>query len=426
MDKNQQFNAISNLISKYCDKDAIITFNSNCQNKPIAGFLLNPLFHDENLLIEIYSSITRCQFDPIQFYYDKEIDQLGKSIFHQGGAFYIMDPSSSIISYYLTQLIEPDSLVLDLCAAPGGKSIALSFRDPSTLILANDISFTRAKEIASNVERLGLANILSMSVDPSKLPDFLVDCVILDVPCSSSGMFRKEPKMLNDWSLEKVQRLLPIQANLLDIAYNHLKKGGIIAYSTCSLSIEEDEEQILSFLAKHSDCELIKTDLLDNMTPGKNNIGIHLIPGIYHGEGIYFAFIKKSGTEQIFKEEIKYSKTKTMSQYKPFIYQGHEYLLTKMYETIKNLPYFAPGLKVYDETQYAKCIFNHAYSKICQDIPLVELSIDETKKYLHGEELKTNSELNGLVVLTYKNLRLGFGKISNKRIKNYLPKGLRI
>ena len=97
-----------------------------------------------------------------------------------------------------------------------------------------------------------------------------------------------------------------------------------------------------------------------------------------------------------------------------------------MYESIKNLNYIAPGLKLYDDSQYAKCPFDHAYSKICQDIAQIELSEEEAKSYLRGEEIRIKSENKDLVVLTYQTLRLGFGKVSNNRLKNYLPKGLRM
>lgn len=426
MDKSLQLSNISSLLTKYCKKDEILTFKSNCNSAPVYGFLLNPKYNLKEQLLSSYSSVVQSETDKLQFYFDKERDQLGKSIYHQGGAFYIMDPSSSIISLYLDRLLNDDAFVFDMCAAPGGKSISLNFRNPDRLILANDISFTRAKEIYRNVERLGLTNILTTSYDPVKMPYFLADCIILDAPCSSSGMFRKEPKMLDDWSEEKVQRLLPIQEQLLDTAYEHLRKGGVLAYSTCSLSIEEDEEQVQKFLNKHKDCELIEIDLTDKMVPGKNHIGIHLIPAIYKGEGIYFALIKKKGEEIIDKSEIKYSKSKIKSTYKTFTYKSKEYLLTKMYESIKNLNYLAPGLKIYDDSEYAKCPFDHAYSKVSQDIEQIEINEEQAKAYFNGEEIHVKSDKHGLIIVTYQSLRLGFGKLVNGRIKNYLPKGLRM
>ncbi len=417
---------ICQLISPYTSLAQKEEFKKKLDDKPISGFILNPAFKNTKNLLSNYESVLQSDNDSFLFYYDKDIDKLSKSIFHQGGAFYLMDPSSAVISRYLAPLIEEDAVVLDLCAAPGGKSIALSFRKPSSLILANDISDLRAKEIGKNTERLGLTNILSLNYDPIDLPEYLCDLVILDAPCSGSGMIRKEEKMLFDYSKEKVSRLLPLQRNLLDVASSHLRKGGILAYSTCSLSVEEDEDQVLDFLSRHEDFEFLPLKLEENMVSGRDGIGIHLIPGIYQGEGIYFAFLKRKGNEEISKEEIKYKPSSVFTSLHSFYRGKDEYLLSKMYESIFDLHYLAPGLKVYDDSKYAKCTFNHSYSKVSEDIPLVELDEKDALSYLHGEEIKNPSNEKGLVVLTYLNLRLGFGKADNNRIKNYLPKGLRI
>lgn len=426
VDKKSQIENISALLKPYCKKEDILLFNQKCKDEPVSGFILNPSFHGLKELLSDYPNIEADKEDALSFYFQKSTSPLGKSIYQAGGAFYIMDPSSSLISRYLVDILPQSPLVLDLCAAPGGKSIALSFRRRDALILANDISYQRAKEITKNVERLGITNIFALSYDPVDLPSLIVDCVILDAPCSGSGMFRKDSKMLEDWSQAKVDRLLPIQENLLEIAYKRLKKGGILAYSTCSLSIEEDEGQVTSFLKRHNDCELIEIPASSGMIRGKDNVGIHLIPGIYKGEGIYFALIKKKGDEIIDKTEIKYDGKRKETKYKTFSYNNKMVIADKMYTSLLKLRFINVGIQVYDDAQYAKCPYYYPYSKLADDIPLVELTKEEATSYLHGEEIRKKVECNGLVILTYASMRLGFGKVYQNRIKNYLPKGVRI
>lgn len=420
MEKN--YSDFSLLLKPYCTENQIEMFLQGENKPPVSGLLLNPTVSFPSSFFDSYE---KDPIDSLLYRFQKEEDRLGKSVPHFGGGFYILDPSSALISYYLKNLVKEHPLVIDLCAAPGGKSIAFSFRRNDSLIVSNDISYTRALEIQKNADRLGLMNILSMSINPMKLslPN-MFDLVILDVPCSGSGMIRKDPKMGKDWSSDKVSRLLPIQKDLLEKGYQLLKKDGILAYSTCSLSIEEDENQMEAFLKKHPDIEEIKVEVQQTVVKGSN--GYHMIPGIYEGEGIYFCLLRKKEGTSYLPKEIKYDSKNEILGCHAFSYKKNIYHVPRFYSELTKLPFISPGIKTFDDSDYPKCQFDHAYCKLIDNIPVIEIEDDDAIRYVKGEEIKIDSSIkDSLVVLSYKGLRLGFGKKVNSRVKNYLPKGLR-
>ena len=209
----------SELLSPYCSEEEKEQFLSHLDDTPVSSFILNA-YHNYT---PSFPSIRKDEEDSLLYRFDKDDVPLGKSADHFSGAFYILDPSSATISYYLKDYLKKDFNCLDLCGAPGGKTISLAMRRKDGFYLCNDISYQRANEIRKNVERLGLTNVLSLSIDPMNISsDLLFDCIILDVPCSGSGMIRKEEKMKEDWSTDKVERLLPIQKNLLEKGYQLL------------------------------------------------------------------------------------------------------------------------------------------------------------------------------------------------------------
>ena len=188
------------------------------------------------------------------YYVDKP---LGNHPMHICGCFYLQEPSASSAVEILD--VQENDYVLDLCAAPGGKSIALSSLIKPSILVCNDISFKRAEALKLNVERSGIENVVVTSQDPHAfLKDFegYFDCVILDAPCSGSGMTRKKEKMEDDWSWEKVEKLVPIQKDLIELAYKLVKKNGLISYSTCSYAKQEDE-QIVCYLMENHEVELL-------------------------------------------------------------------------------------------------------------------------------------------------------------------------
>ena len=192
------------------------------------------------------------------YYFNYEKYPLGKSPFFSCGLYYIQEPSAMLVTHFLN--IQKDDYILDMCAAPGGKTCAAASQlSEDGLMIANDIVPLRAKILSENVERFGLKNTIVTNCDPlvfeNQLKGFF-DKIILDAPCSGEGMFRKSDAAIETWSLEKVHECAHIQRQLLDAAMNLLKPEGQLIYSTCTYNTIENEEQI-QYLLNHYNCSLI-------------------------------------------------------------------------------------------------------------------------------------------------------------------------
>lgn len=201
---------------------------------------------------------------PNGFYYDEESCNPAKDADYYAGLYYLQEPSAMTPASRLP--IEPDDRVLDLCAAPGGKATELGSRiGEGGMLLANDISNSRAKALLRNLEIQGVGRLLVTSEDPEKLvtlyPAFF-DKILLDAPCSGEGMFRKESSMLRYYSENGPEHYVPIQKKLIEQAYQMLAEGGELLYSTCTFSVKENEEVIAGLLDAHPDMEV------QEITPG--------------------------------------------------------------------------------------------------------------------------------------------------------------
>ncbi|MCI6235985.1 MAG: RsmB/NOP family class I SAM-dependent RNA methyltransferase, partial [Firmicutes bacterium] len=189
---------------------------------------------------------------PFGFFYD-EAARPGKSPLHEAGLYYLQEPSAMSVAALAE--VHPGDKVLDLCAAPGGKSTMLAGALMGEgLLISNEINPGRAKILSQNIERMGISNAIVTNETPEKLaqrfPSFF-DKVIVDAPCSGEGLFRKEEQALAMWSPENVAACAKRQAEILDQAAVMVKSGGELVYSTCTFAPAEDENSILSFLERH-------------------------------------------------------------------------------------------------------------------------------------------------------------------------------
>ena len=421
---NKRMTFKEHLIESIGEKEAELLLAS-LDKKSEHAVLLNPSKISEEEFLKEFPLVKPHPIVKHAFIYDKEVYELGKHIYHELGYYYLQEPSAMVVSSLID--FNEDDLVLDMCAAPGGKTIQASFKmNDKGLIVSNDLSFSRCGLLSNNLERLGIGNVVITNIDLSKIYlkyENTFDKIILDAPCSGSGMFRKDEAMLNDWSINKVYKYQEIQKELILMAYYMLKPGGVLSYSTCSYSKEEDED-VARYLLSNTDAQLV------NIPSHKcfyiKDIGIRLMPSHFDGEGQYIVQFKKPGESKKtsfvhlnkFPQLVAGNKdVKKVNDYLFAVNNGLDLKGFNIYRYGVKVGEFKKDLFKYDlhyARSYAKDSFN-----------IVELTLDELKKYLYGEQLTKPNEFKGYVLLTYKNTAVDIAKTDGQVIKNYYPKGLR-
>lgn len=229
------------------------------------------------------------------FYYEEEC-RLSKHPCYYAGLYYLQEPSAMTPASILP--IKPGDYVLDLCAAPGGKSTELGARLQGTgMLVANDISNSRAKALLKNLELFGIPNICVTSEAPDKLAAVFsgfFDKILIDAPCSGEGMFRKDPDMVKNWKPGSPEYYHGIQKEIVNQAVTMLKADGYLLYSTCTFSRLEDEEIIQFILDSHEDMELVPIPLQEGFCDGIGLSGcVRLFPHKIQGEGHFLALLHK-------------------------------------------------------------------------------------------------------------------------------------
>ncbi len=270
----------------------------------------------------------------------------GKSVFHEAGVYYIQEPSAMTPAAYLE--VKPGDYVLDLCAAPGGKSTQIaSYLKQEGLLVSNEIHPQRARILAENIERMGLRNciVTNESSDTllKKFPGYF-DKIMVDAPCSGEGMFRKNEDATYEWSLDNVKLCSDRQDEILDNAASMLRAGGRMVFSTCTFAPLENEGSIARFLESHPDFHVVKVPLYDTFSKGNpdwvskelTKLGIpasgsgatysdtilsqisdtiRLWPHITNGEGHFVAVLQKDGVlDTISRPECRDGLSKSISE----------------------------------------------------------------------------------------------------------------
>ena len=256
------------------------------------GLRVNPLKLSPSEFLSRHRSLFSDQslapvpWTPEGFYYDEQ-DRPGKSPLHEAGIYYIQEPSAMSAAQAVTLPDKAHPLVLDLCAAPGGKSTQLAGKMMGEgLLVANEIVSSRAKILSQNIERLGISNALVLNETPDRLaerfPDTF-DCILVDAPCSGEGMYRKNDIALTEWSSGNVKMCAERQARILDAAAQMLAPGGRLVYSTCTFAPDEDEAAICRFITAHPEFRLVDTGLEDYFTAGNPRFlpdEVKAVPGL--------------------------------------------------------------------------------------------------------------------------------------------------
>ena len=414
-------------LKKYLSDEEINILISSFSSSSKHAVILNRKKMDDDKFLSLFPHATPHPIIPHAYLYDKNEYELGKSIYHELGCFYIQEPSAMLVSHFLN--VEDNDYILDMCAAPGGKTIGTSLKlDNHGVIISNDIAKERCRDLLDNVMRMGLNNVIITNNDFSSIYQYYentFDKIILDAPCSGSGMFRKDERMIDDWSFNKVIKNSLIQYNLIDIAYYMLKPGGTLIYSTCSYSYEENEE-VIKHLLTNNDAEIVNFPQNPLFYVSKEKIGIHLFPYLFPGEGHYICMIKKPGN----KKDNSFKTNNNFKRYLPD--EISNFSSFKFFNNIYALPYdirykginiYHFGIEVGEEIKNGNIIYSyhlaHALKHYQNEI---ELNEEETAKYLNGEQLTKANPYNGNLLLKYQGIPLDFSKTNGQWIKNHYPK----
>lgn len=421
-------------LSAYLSKQEIDDLKETLEGESKHAVLLNLRKMDDDKFLSLYPEVVPHPIVPHAYIYDKNKYDLGKSIYHELGCFYIQEPSAMIPSFLLSPI--KGDIVLDLCAAPGGKSVQASFlMENEGIIISNDLSRSRCSAILENVERLGIGNVVITNNDFSKIYHKYLnyfDHIILDAPCSGSGMFRKESKMMDDWSYNKVIKFQEIQKELILYSYQMLKPGGTMVYSTCSFSMEEDED-VVSYLLGNSDATIIhieKNPLF--YVNKKNHLGIHLLPSLFPGEGHYICLIKKPGVLMQSKDKDD-KRNNLLNKYNNLLL-NNACMHTKKYGDflfgypkecrLEGLNIIRKGVKI-GQIYPQEIRFDYHFSRFINDFTTyLEINFTELEKFYKGEILPLKAD-KGYLMLKYDGINIAITKSDGNIIKNSLPKGLR-
>lgn len=393
-------------------------------------------------------------FSTNSFYIENLDQKIGNSPLHHAGAFYIQEPSAASAVEALDP--KPHEKILDLCAAPGGKSCQIAARLCGTgLLWSNEIVKSRANVLLSNTERMGIRNAVISSCHPEILCNKLYgyfDKVLVDAPCSGEGMFRKNQDSMKQWSTEHVKACAKRQISILESAKNALKKDGVLVYSTCTFSPEENEKVLENLLLNNKDFELIKID----KSFGRNAFQKYAkyVPNIEFarrifpqdgGEGHFVAKLRKKvcPNKLLIK---KHNYKKNHKEIEKFFYSLFEENLYGNIEEVNNkfliLPLGLPdlnGLNVLragvllcssnettimpEHAAFMAAKFNKVKNKISFD-----LNSKNILEFLKGHEIGIfDSKLtSGFCTVAVNEIITGFGKYTNGKLKNKYPKGLRL
>lgn len=422
--------------------DAYGDFLASYQEERTYGLRYNPLKIEKDRLCALFAQM-QVALEPVAwaeegFYYPPQAHP-GRLALHEAGAYYIQEPSAMAVVELLDP--RPGEKILDLCAAPGGKSTQIAGRmGGQGLLVANEVIPSRAKTLSRNIERMGVANAYVLNETPQRLsacfPEFF-DRILVDAPCSGEGMFRKDIQSRGEWSLQQVAVCAARQREILSCAQQMLKPGGTIVYSTCTFAPEENEQNTKWLTDAYPQLELEQC--------------MRLLPHQQRGEGHYAARFRKAGEwTQRGPGKVKKQKAPQKLPYilfQDFIHEVLEPQLADWYEDclaqgritayLQHL-YLAPdaavatdGLKVeragLSLGSFKKKRFepSHALAMALRPQQVKQsMELEEPQRYLKGEAVAADGQA-GWTLATVHGCSLGWGKAAGGMLKNHYPKGLR-
>lgn len=440
-------------------EDEYEAFLESYESEKYQALRLNPLKAGKQVFEENTSfHLQKVPWTEDGYYYEKE-DCPGKHPYHEAGVYYIQEPSAMAPAEYLE--VKPGEHVLDLCAAPGGKSTQLGAAlQGEGILVSNEINPARAKILSENIERLGITNAIVTNETPAHLMEHFpayFDKILVDAPCSGEGMFRKNETACTEWSLDNVAACAKRQDEILDCAAAMLRPGGRLVYSTCTFSPEENEGSISRFLYRHTEFGIVPVAKKDGMSSGvaawvenpaeRIEQTIRLWPHHLKGEGHYLAVLQKEGASaddrkchigssvQPMKEKDCKECVEFLEEFVPgrkienlFAFGDQIYQMPEQMPDIAGLKVLRLGLHLGTRK---KNRFEPAHALALALSPKevrdsFDLSSDgnEIRAYLNGQTLNHVGE-KGWYLISVDGYSVGWGKLSGGVMKNHYPKGLR-
>lgn len=370
-------------------------------------------------------------------------------LFH-AGCYYVQEPGSMFIELALKQTVDLSKplRVLDACAAPGGKSTLInSLLNNESLLIANEFIKSRADILVENLSKWGTCNTVVTNNDTERFSELgaFFDAIVIDAPCSGSGLFRKQADAVDHWSEDAVITCSVRQKKILADLVPTLKENGILVYSTCSYSVEEDE-QIVEWLMNEYGLEYVPLTIKKEWGIIETGRGYRFYPHLTKSEGFFCALLRKTNTEQasfVSKKRSSLDASKAeLAILAPFLELNDDHIIKKNErfhilnaEALNFLIayekqfYFKKAGAVMGEIKGKDMVPNHELALITllnKNLKVLELDREQAIKFLKKENFSHQSSVNGLVLVTYKNKGLGWAKVLPNRINNYFPNELRI
>lgn len=385
---------------------------------------------------------------PTGFYFSPEV-RPGKHVYHAMGLYYIQEASAMAPVEALEPI--PGEKILDLCAAPGGKTTQIAAKLNGTgLLVANEVDSKRCKVLTSNLERLGVVGAIVLNEQPYKLSQRFAtffDRILVDAPCSGEGMFRKDPEACEHWSIQNSKKCADLQQYILTEAAKMIKPGGRIVYSTCTFNRRENEHTLEQFLSDHPEFHLLKVKGHEHFQAGLTPTireAVRLWPHLLRGEGHFVAVLEKEmgdlvepkpaksprigkQIQSLIDEFVKENFIRVPSPSHLTLYGDHLYEIPDGTPNLDKLKVAQPG-RYLGEIRKNRFIPAHAWAMTLQPnegkrVQSYSSSDDELYRFLQGETVPTT--YTGWTLVTVDGFALGWGKGAGGILKNHYPKWLR-
>jgi 16S rRNA C967 or C1407 C5-methylase (RsmB/RsmF family)/NOL1/NOP2/fmu family ribosome biogenesis protein len=438
-------------------------FEARMQQQPGVEWLAFARAHDEtspvsirvNLLKDVGSHGITAEATPIPWadtgLYIKERPVFTLDPAFHAGAYYVQEASSMLLEQALKKILPAHSpvRVLDLCAAPGGKSThLLSLLPLGSLLVSNEVIRSRATILTENLCKWGYSNVIITSNDPTdfkRLQGFF-DIIVLDAPCSGEGLFRKDPNSIREWSVENANLCTLRQQRILHDCWPALKEGGMLVYSTCTYNPEENDENVIRF-SREKNCELIKLEVDPSWGVHRTEAGLQCYPDKVRGEGFYLSVLQKKeeqssgrfrGSKNIFTKPqqvtVNYqhwitSEAHLFQQFKDQLLMMPENVLSDMESISSQLNIVSCGTTV-GTVKQNKLVPHHSLAMSVhlnnEAFQLIPVSKEEAIAYLRKENVWKDSFSKGYSIIGYEGLPLGFVNVLDNRMNNLYPSEWRI